>query len=78
MMPWMPCEQLLDINVQRFRGGLVLKAHRHGVSLNSRLERNKEEDEGCHAARQSRPILPDSAAGLGCRVRGVQSIVYSE
>jgi len=31
--------------VQRFRGGLVLKAHRLCVSLNSRLESNKEEEE---------------------------------
>jgi len=30
-------------NVQRFRGGLVVKAHRLCVSLNSRLESNKEE-----------------------------------
>ena len=32
-------------NVQRFRGGLVLKADRLYVSLNSRLESNQEEDE---------------------------------
>jgi len=31
--------------VQRFRGGLVFKAHRLCVSLNSRLESNKEEEE---------------------------------
>ena len=30
-------------NVQRFRGGLVFKAHRLCVSLNSRLKSNKEE-----------------------------------
>jgi len=35
---------LLHINVQRFRGGLVFKAHRLCVSLNSRLESNKEEE----------------------------------
>ena len=29
--------------MQRFRGGLVFKANRLGVLLNSRLERNKEE-----------------------------------
>jgi len=29
--------------VQRFRGGIVLKAHRLCVSLNSRLEINQEE-----------------------------------
>ena len=32
--------------MQRFRGGLVFKAHRLCVSLNSRLECNKEEGEG--------------------------------
>jgi len=31
-------------NVQRFRGGLVIKAHRLCVSVNSRLESNKEEE----------------------------------
>jgi len=31
------------INMQRFRGGLVFKAHGLCVSLNSRLESNKEE-----------------------------------
>jgi len=31
--------------VQRFRGGLVFKAHRLCVSLNSRLESNKEEED---------------------------------
>jgi len=36
-------EQLLHSNVQQFRGGLVFKAHRLCVSLNSRLESNKEE-----------------------------------
>ena len=34
---------LLHRNVQRFRGGLVFKAHRLCVSLNPRLESNKEE-----------------------------------
>jgi len=32
-------------NVQRFRGGLVFKAQRLCVSLNSRLESNKEEED---------------------------------
>ena len=32
-------------NVQRFRGGFVFKAHRLCVSLNSRLESNKEKRE---------------------------------
>jgi len=31
-------------DVQRFRGGLVFKAHRLCASLNSRLASNKEED----------------------------------
>jgi len=38
-------EQLLQRNVQRFRGGLVFKAHRLCVLLISRLESKKEEDE---------------------------------
>ena len=37
-------QQLLYRNVQRFRGGLVFEAHRLCVSLNSRLESNKEEE----------------------------------
>jgi len=36
----------IHINVQRFRGGLVFKAHRLCVSLNYRLEINKEEEDG--------------------------------
>ena len=35
---------------RRFRGGLVLKADRLCVSLNSRLESNKEEEKVCHLA----------------------------
>ena len=31
--------------MQRFRGGLVFKAHRLRGSLNSRLESNKEEED---------------------------------
>ena len=38
-------EQLLHRNVQRFRGGLAFKAHRLCVSLNSRLESNKADEE---------------------------------
>ena len=46
-------------NVQRFRGGLVLKAHRPCVSLNSRLESNtEEEEEGLHT---------HGCTGVGCR-----------
>ena len=37
---------ILYRNVQRFRGGLVFKAHRLCVSLNSRRESNKEEEKG--------------------------------
>ena len=37
-------------NVQRFRGGLVFKAHRLCVSLNSRVQSNKEEEEWTGAA----------------------------
>ena len=36
--------------MKRFRGGLVFKAHRLCVSLNSRLESNKEEEGGCVVA----------------------------
>jgi len=39
--------QVLNRNVQRFRGGLAFKAHRLCVSLNSRLESNKEEERRC-------------------------------
>ena len=42
--------------MQRFRGGLVFKAHRLFVSLNSRLESNKEEE--------------DLGSCFGVRVRG--------
>ena len=35
----------LHRNVQRFRGGLVFKAHRLCVSLNSRLDSNTEQGE---------------------------------
>jgi len=41
--PHLFVEKLLHTNVQRFRGGLVFKAHRLCVSLNSRLESKKEE-----------------------------------
>ena len=39
------CTPEVDINVQRFRGGFVFKAHRLCKSPNSRLESNKEEEE---------------------------------
>ena len=50
-------EQLLHINVQRFRGGLVFKADRLFVSLNYRLESNEEEG--------GRPDERDPGDGLG-------------
>ena len=40
-----PRTQLSHRNVQRFRSGLVFKAHRLCVSLNSRLKSNEEEEE---------------------------------
>ena len=42
--------------MQRFRGGLVFKAHRLSVSLNSRLESKEEET--------------TKVSGLGYRVQG--------
>ena len=38
---------VVGCRVQGLRGGLVLKAHRHCVSLNSRLESNKVKEKGC-------------------------------
>jgi len=52
--------------VQRFRGGLIFKAHRLFVSLNFRLESNKEEthldvmpllDLGLHVGREGNPLM---------------------
>ena len=48
---------LLHRNVQWFRGGLVFKAHRLCVSLNSRLGSNKEEEKTGEA--------PQDMSGLG-------------
>jgi len=53
-------EQLLYRNMQRFQGGLVLKAHRLCVSLNSRLESNKEKREAVHL-HQTQPDARESA-----------------
>ena len=45
---------VLYINSQRFRDGLVFKAHRLCLSLNPRLEGNKEKDEVlCGSTRSS-------------------------
>jgi len=48
--------QLLYRNVQRLRGGLVFKAHRLCLSLNSRLESNKEEEKKYSTQGPSRVI----------------------
>jgi len=48
------CVKQLHRNVQRFRGGLVFKAHRLCVSLNSRLGSNKEEKKATDAAEPGR------------------------
>ena len=42
--PLLMSEVLIYRNVKRFRGVLAFRAHGLCVSLNSRLERNKEED----------------------------------
>ena len=47
-----------DLDGQQFRGGLVLKAHRLCVSLNSRLERNNEE-------KKDLELSPSADVGLG-------------
>ena len=52
--------------MQRFRGGLVFKAHRLGVSLNSRHGSNKEEERS----------IPGARAGLGSRVQDSGFRVY--
>ena len=52
--------------MERFRGGLVFKAHRLCVSLNSRLESNKEEKKKKHL----RPPDCLALAGVGRRVGG--------
>ena len=52
---------LATIHRNVFRGGLVFKAHRLFLSLNSRLESNKEEEEGWHPA----ACLPDRSRERG-------------
>ena len=58
--------------MQRFRGGLVFKAHRLCVSLNSRLESSKEEKVGgcLHDARRHPEDL--RREGLGVRVEDLR------
>jgi len=64
---------LLHRNVQRFRGGLVVKAVRLCVSLNSRRESNKEERRGW-GLRVTADEAPEAseedhaAPGRACRV----------
>jgi len=48
---------LIHRNVQRFRGGLVLKNHRLCVSLNSTLERNKKERRRNNRPRSFRVVV---------------------
>ena len=43
--------------MQRFRGGLVFKAHRLCVTLNTRLERNKEEEKARPDRSSEKPPL---------------------
>ena len=49
--------------LKRFRGGLVVKAHILSVSLNSRLESNKEEDDVSH--------LGQSLGDAGARIEAI-------
>ena len=54
-------EQLLQRDVRRFRGGLLFKALKLCVSINTRLESNKEEKEG-----------PKGRGNSGVKSAGVQ------
>ena len=56
-------EQLLHRNVRRFRGGLVFKAHRLCVSMNSRLKSNKEEEERERERERERDLLERELEG---------------
>jgi len=60
---------MLHINVQRFRGGLVLKAHRLCVSLNSRLESYKEEGMRTPCSDEENLGSKVNGVGLGSRVK---------
>jgi len=64
-------QQPLYRNVQRFRGGLVFEAHRLCVSLNSRFESNKEEEDLLCRVVQ---ISGFGVWGLGFRVWGVRHV----
>jgi len=69
----------VGFRVQRFRGGLVFKAHRLCVSLNSMLESNKEEKEVQGVGGCLEGVAPPSLQGLGfefqCPGCGVQGLV---
>jgi len=58
--------RVMSGNVQRFRGGLVFKAHRLRASLNSRLESNKEEEEVMRDCSR-RGSLTEDHAYICCR-----------
>ena len=57
-------------NVQRFRGGLVFKAHRLCVSLNSRLERNEEEKRRLRSGGRQTPFMVAVRSSLCLSQRG--------
>ena len=59
-------ERLLGRNVQRFRGGLVFKARKFRVALNSGLESNKEKKKGYPESAAA--ALPHSPTFLWCRL----------
>ena len=54
------------MNVQRFRGGLVFKAHRLCVSLNSRLESNSQEEEVRRGSFHQKVDGPCMGMGADC------------
>ena len=59
--------------MQRFRGGLVSKAHRPCVSLNSRLESDEEEEEDGPGLEVggTRGWLARLVEGLWFRIKGL-------
>jgi len=67
--------QLLHNNMQPFRGGLVFMTHRIFVSLNSRLESNKEEEEeGAVSHQNLRPGVVMNAIDSEQRVWGYNPV----
>jgi len=64
---------LLHRNVERFRGGLVFKAHRRFASLTSRLESNKEERRASAQGRDHPGCRPEAKVTLkACPARTVK------